>query len=298
MTKKLDIEKLYTQMLMIRLFEQRLLSLFSEGKLFGTTHTYIGQEATAVALVSNLQSKDIVFSNHRCHGHYLAIHEDMPGLLAEITGKEGGLCAGKGGSQHICRDNFYSNGVQGGYMPIVVGMAYAEKIKQSNAITVAFIGDGTLGEGAVYEALNMASLYGAPLLIVVENNRYAQTTPIELNLAGKILDRFTAFGIDGGEIESNDVLELSSVFEQAVDKVRLSGKPYVQVIHTYRLMAHSKGDDFRSKEEIDFWWGKDPIKLLAKHLSKEKTNLIEKSLRDLLQTVEDDVLARPSVKDL
>lgn len=121
------VERLYFKMLLIRNFENRLLELFSDGKLSGTTHTYVGQEAIAVSVIDNLMPNDVIFSNHRCHGHYLAYENDPGGLFAEIMGKSTGVCGGRGGSQHLHKRNFYSNGIQGSYLPIVVGMAMAEK---------------------------------------------------------------------------------------------------------------------------------------------------------------------------
>ncbi len=177
---------------------------------FGTTHTYLGQEADAVGVLQLLQEDDIVFSNHRCHGHFLAYGGDPRALFAELMGKATGVCGGRGGSQHLHWRNFYSNGVQGGIAPVAAGMALAEKLKGSGAVTVAFLGDGTLGEGVVYETLNMASLWGAPILFVVENNHIAQTTPIEQALAGSILARFQAFDIPAWELQSSDVVEIAS----------------------------------------------------------------------------------------
>ena len=205
-------------MYLIRMFETRLLELFSEGKIFGTTHTYVGQEAIAVSVISNLTDSDIVFSNHRCHGHFLAKENDPRSLLAEIMGKNEGACGGRGGSQHICKNNFFSNGTQGSIMPNALGAAFAEKYNNTGNIVVAFIGDGTLGEGAVYETLNMASLWRVPLLVIVENNRYAQTTPIEQNLAGSIVDRAHSFDIKADEIESNNVGELYPRFKNIINQ--------------------------------------------------------------------------------
>ncbi len=169
----------------IRRFEETVLENFSKGVFYGTTHTYLGQEANAVGVLRNLQAGDIVFSNHRCHGHFLAYGGDPRALFAELMGKASGVCGGRGGSQHLHWRNFYSNGVQGGIVPVATGMALAEKRKGSRAVTVAFLGDGTLGEGVVYEALNMAALWKAPILYVVENNRIAQTTPIEAGSGGQ-----------------------------------------------------------------------------------------------------------------
>jgi len=284
---------LYEKSVLIRKFETRLLELFSEGKLFGTTHTYVGQEATAVSSITQLNEEDIVFSNHRCHGHFLAKNDDPEGLLAEIMGKELGVCSGRGGSQHLCQGRFFSNGIQGGYLPNALGMAFAEKYNDSRAIVMAFIGDGTLGEGAVYETLNLASLWQVPLLIVVENNRYAQTTPIEQNLAGSIIKRVEAFDILAHEIESNDVAKLYPIFGSAIDYVRNSRRPFVQVVHTYRLNAHSKGDDFRDAEEIGRWHKKDPLGYYSQKLDIGEREKIEQKVEVRLRAVEERVEQAP-----
>ncbi len=277
----------YRKMFSIRQFETRILELFAAGELNGTTHTYVGQEANAVALISQLQAKDIIFSSHRCHGHYLARFDDAAPLFGELMGRVNGVCGGRGGSQHLCQDNFYSNGIQGGYVPIAAGMALAEKTSGSGAIAVAFIGDGTLGEGNVYEAANLASLWGAPLLLVIENNRYAQTTPIELALAGRIADRFKAFDFTVDEVESNDVTELYPVCGEAIDQVRNSNKPHALIMNTYRLNAHSKGDDFRDAAEIEAWREKDPLGYAARRLSDEQRTAIEADVTAHLAAAED-----------
>ena len=163
----------YKQALLIRRTEDTFIELFSKGKLNGTVHTCNGQEFSAVALCNYLQKQDIIFSNHRCHGHYIARTGDVEGLIAELMGKQTGVCGGIGSSQHLCNDNFYSNGIQGGIVPVATGMAMAGKLKRNKAISVVFIGDGTLGEGAVYESFNLASLFKLPLLVICENNGYA-----------------------------------------------------------------------------------------------------------------------------
>ncbi|HZK81610.1 MAG TPA: thiamine pyrophosphate-dependent dehydrogenase E1 component subunit alpha, partial [Humisphaera sp.] len=168
---------LYERMALVRAFEERVLALFAQGELTGTTHTSLGQEAVAVGVLSQITREDIVFSSHRCHGHYLAFFDEPDGLMAELMGRATGLCGGIGGSQHLQRGNFYTNGVQGGIVPCAAGMALAEKLKKSGKIAVVFLGDGTLGEGVVYETLNLASLWGLPLLFIVEANGFAQSTP-------------------------------------------------------------------------------------------------------------------------
>ena len=191
----------YRMLYRIRIFEEMVLDNFHRGIFFGTTHTYLGQEAIAVGVLSSIQEIDIIFSNHRCHGHFLAYGGDPKALFAELLGRSTGVCGGRGGSQHLHWKNFYSNGIQGGIVPIATGMALAEKYKQSGAVTIAFLGDGTLGEGIIYEALNMASLWKAPILYVLENNHIAQTTPIDKAMAGDIDTRFKAFGIPTHQLE-------------------------------------------------------------------------------------------------
>lgn len=284
---EIAIERLYRSMLLIRLFETRLLELFSEGKLSGTTHTCVGQEAIAVSVMEHLREGDVVFSNHRCHGHYLARENDPVGLLAEVMGQASGACGGRGGSQHLQRRNFYSNGIQGSYLPIVVGMALAEREKKSDSIVVAFIGDGTWGEGAVYEALNLAALWKVPLLVVVEDNGYAQSTPQRLNLAGRLLDRPASFGLSCGEIESNDVHDLVPRFRDLIAKVRVSRQTHVDIVHTYRFNAHSKGDDDRPKKEIDDWKrNRDPLDYVRARLTADRIAEIKTEIEQVLFAAE------------
>ena len=263
-------EKYYRQMLLIRVFEEKLYDLFSKGLIFGTTHGYVGQEANAVGIINNLARNDIVFSNHRCHGHYLIYSDDVVGLMAELMGKESGICGGRGGSQHLCYKNFYTNGVQGGIVPNAVGIVLAEKIKGSNSIGIVFIGDGTLGQGVLYESLNIASLWSVPIIFVVENNRYAQSTYYKNALSGDFIKRGEAFGIDTSEIETNDVDLIDNRFKEIISLVRNKKKPYMFIIHTYRLGPHSKGDDDRDKNEIEIWQKKDPIKLYEMKHSLKK----------------------------
>lgn len=265
----MDKEKLYYQMLLVRFFEERMFELFSKGELFGTTHACIGQESNAVAVINNLEERDIVVSNHRCHGHYLVRTGDALGLMAEMMGKSGGICGGRGGSQHLCKDNFYTNGIQGNMVPVAAGMALAEKKKHTGAIVTLFIGDGTFGQGVVYETFNMISLWKVPILVVVENNYYAQTTPLALNFAGSFTGRARAFDISSSEIEHQDVMGMYEAFQKAVRFVREECRPHVCVLHTYRLCSHSKGDDFRAFEEIEEHREKDPLLLLEAQIPME-----------------------------
>jgi TPP-dependent pyruvate/acetoin dehydrogenase alpha subunit len=275
--------RLYERMLLIRKFEEKLLNDFSTGKLFGTTHAYIGQEANAVGIFDVSKANDIVFSNHRCHGHYLAYGGDPYLLVAEVMGKETGLVGGRGGSQHIQWNNFYSNGIQGGIAPIASGMALAEKILHTDRIALVFLGDGTLGQGVVYESLNLAALWNIPILFVVENNRYAQTTPIHKALAGTIQDRFKAFGIKSWESDSTDVLTIREIAEQAIISVRNNSHPGGLILHTYRFSAHSKGDDFRDADEIESMKEKDPLILHGIRLSDSERERAGTEMTRLVQ---------------
>ena len=242
--------RLLKKALGIRLFEERLLKLFSEGRLFGTVHTCIGQEWTGVALAEHLAKSDVLFSNHRCHGHYLARTGNYAGLFAEVMGRESGICRGRGGSQHICDANVFSNGVQGGIVPVAAGIAFAKKLRGGEDISVVCIGDGTLGEGALYESMNLASIWNLPLLIVLENNLYAQSTSQVQTLAGSIEERAEAFGIRALRGDTWNPVRLIELAGEAIGYVRRERRPLFLRIDTYRLMAHSKSDDNRDPAEI------------------------------------------------
>jgi TPP-dependent pyruvate/acetoin dehydrogenase alpha subunit len=257
-------------MLLIRRFEERALAEFSTGKLFGTTHAYIGQEADAAAIFSVSDPDDVVFSSHRCHGHFLAYGGDPYQLAAELMGKATGLVGGRGGSQHIHWRNFYSNGIQGGIVPVATGTAYAEKIQKTGKVAIVFVGDGTLGEGVLYESLNIASLWQVPILFVLENNRYAQTTPIELAVSGSLAGRFAAFNIKTWELDSTDVLEICPQAAQALQYVRAECQPAALILHTYRFAAHSKGDDVRDRAEIAHAKKSDPLLVHGERLGEDE----------------------------
>ena len=280
-----ETETLYRQLHRIRCFEETVLKNFPKGVFFGTTHTYLGQEANAIGVFNHLNEGDIVFSNHRCHGHFLAYGGDMRALFAEMMGKASGVCAGRGGSQHLQWQDFYSNGVQGGIAPLATGMALAEKMKSSEVLAVCFIGDGTLGEGVLYEALNMASLWHAPILFVVENNRIAQTTPVELVLAGNISARFSAFDIPVDELDSSDVLAISSIAEIAMAAIRNEGGPRALILHTCRFGPHSKGDDTRDPGVVAaFQRERDPLALHATRLDPMSRSTIEAEVKLEVET--------------
>lgn len=272
-------EETYLKMLIIRKFEENLLSLFSENKLFGTTHTCIGQEAIAVAIMENIESDDFVFSNHRCHGHFISYSKKPELLLKEIMGKSGGICEGKGGSQHLAYNRFFTNGVQGGIVPNAVGVAWAEKIKKTTNISVVFLGDGTLGQGVVYESWNIASLKSIPTLFVIESNGYAMSTKTIDAVAGSIEDRAKAFGIKYQTVDGNDWKAIDGASKKAIDYVRSNSKPYILIVNTYRLASHSKGDDYRDSEEIKNYKKKDPLYLF-------ETNVDPMRIEDLVNKCE------------
>ena len=284
-------ERLYRRMRFIRRFEESLLELFERGLLNGTTHACIGQEADAVAIGEHLGDHDHVFSNHRCHGHFLARTGDALGLIAEIMGKPEGVCGGIGGSQHLCAPGFMSNGIQGGIVPNAAGIALAKQLDGGVGVSVVFIGDGTLGEGATYEALNLASLWKLPLVVVLEDNGWAQSTPSRANLAGSIRDRFAAFGLPVFEIDSTDVEEIDAVAERALAEARTLEGPVATVIHTYRLCHHSKNDDNRPADEIAARLDLDPIKIQGRRLAPSARAAIDAEVESALQDVIDRALS-------
>ena len=287
---------LYRRMHLIRRFEETLLDLFTQGKLYGTTHTCIGQEANAAGVVSHLvRGRDAIFSNHRCHGHYLAFTDDVLGLLCEVMGKEGGVCGGKGGSQHLCNDGFYSNGILGSTAPVATGIALAERERGAGAVTVSFLGDGALGQGVVYESFNMASLWNLPILFVVENNGYAQSTPIQLELAGEIAARGAAFGIETEQLATTDVLEIERAAAHAVASIRRTARPFLLVLDTYRFSPHSKGDDVRDPREIEEARTRDPLTIAARYVSRDERLAIEAATERRLEAALAAAEAAPAV---
>ncbi|HSW47095.1 MAG TPA: thiamine pyrophosphate-dependent enzyme [Phycisphaerae bacterium] len=260
--------------LTIRRTEERLLALFAEGRLFGTVHTCIGQEWVGVAVADALRPEDFVFSNHRGHGHYLARTGDLEGLIAEIMGRSTGVCGGLGGSQHLCRDGFFTNGVQGGIMPVSAGLAMARQMAGSEGIAVCFIGDGTLGEGVVYETLNIASKWSLPFLIVVEDNGVAQSTAQTEALAGTIAGRARGFGIEAIEAGTWHPAELIERAGRAAHQVRTGRQPILLHVRTCRLKAHSKGDDDRDPGEIERFAAADPLNQIMSSGDADITRLL------------------------
>jgi acetoin:2,6-dichlorophenolindophenol oxidoreductase subunit alpha len=289
------IPTLYRHMARIRRFEELVLEHFPRGVFTGTTHTYLGQEANAAGVLLHLGENDLVFSNHRCHGHFLAYGGSPQALFAELMGKPSGVCGGRGGSQHLHWRGFYSNGVQGGIAPVATGMALAEKLQHSTRRTIAFLGDGTLGEGAVYEALNIASLWDIPILYVVEANGIAQTTPTSLALAGSICARFQAFSIPVEELDTADAVQIALAAGRALDDIRAHSRPRALVLHTARFGPHSKGDDTRELEELArLRQERDPLAALAPRLDPALSQEIEISAQAEIEAALQAALAAPA----
>lgn len=280
--------RLIKQAITIRTVEEKFLSLFSEGRLNGTVHTCVGQEFSALAFAGQLKKKDFVFSNHRCHGHYIAFTGDTKGLMAELLGKASGTSGGIGSSQHLCNNNFFSNGIQGGIVPVSAGYALGNKIKKNGAIGVVYIGDGTLGEGTLYETMNIISKWDIPLLIVCENNFYAQSTPNSVNLAGDIVSRAAAFGIKTFKGHTSLPDQLMEDAGIAIDYVREQIKPCFFLVETFRLNPHSKGDDDRPAEEIEGYREKDFITIFSKEQPEYYSNYsttISKEIDDMVDNI-------------
>jgi 2-oxoisovalerate dehydrogenase E1 component len=284
-SRETPADELYARAFLIRGVEQRLLDLFAAGKLFGTVHTCIGQEWTGLAVAAALQDGDLIFSNHRCHGHFLARTGDVDGLIAEVMGKQTGVCGGRGGSQHLCSGGFFSNGIQGGIVPVAAGLALAQKLKDTGAIAVVFIGDGTLGEGVVYETLNIAAKWELPLLIVLENNSYAQSTAQRQTLAGDLLARAEAFGIRTARASTWDIDDLLLTSGNGVACVRHLRRPLFLCIDTYRLMAHSKGDDDRDPAEVQRYRERDPLHLFGRRRPHDAERIQEKARQRIDEAV-------------
>jgi 2-oxoisovalerate dehydrogenase E1 component len=247
----------------IRCVEEALLNLYSQGKLNGTVHTCIGQEFTGVAISKFLLENDFVLSNHRGHGHYIARTSDIEGLFSELMGKVSGCSGGIGGSQHLYNSNFLSNGIQGGMTPVAAGISMNFKLKGTNDIVVVYIGDGTLGEGILYETFNIVSKWNLPVLFVLENNGISQSTDIKQTLAGDIGARCEGFGINYLHTTTNDLEDLFSSSSEAISYVRNNSKPTLIEIKTNRLFSHSKGDDNRDLKHIESLQKVDPINIFV-----------------------------------
>jgi 2-oxoisovalerate dehydrogenase E1 component len=287
------LERLFRRMLEIRVFEEALLESYRAGTMTGTTHTAIGQESVAVAALDHLVEGDLVVSNHRNHAHFLAAGGDPRELFLEILGDARGPCRGIGGSQHLHRPNFYSNGVLGSTVPVAAGLGLALRLDGTRNLVVCFLGDGAFGEGVVYETLNIASLWRVPTLFVVENNGYAQTTPIALNVAGSLAARPRAFGIETIEASADDVAGLHEVLGRCIARVRQQRSPCCAIVRCDRLAPHSKGDDHRDPAELAAARARDPIALARVRVGPSGSAIEDDVRRELAS-----VCAPPDVPEM
>jgi 2-oxoisovalerate dehydrogenase E1 component len=278
---------------LIRETEKLILELFGRGLVSGTTHTCLGQEICQMSVVRALNDPDdYVLSNHRNHGHFLTYSGDCLGLVAEIMGRQTGVCGGYGGSQHLAFRNFHSNGVQAGMTGIGVGLAHALKSRSSRGIVAIVIGDGTLGEGLLYESMNLASIWNVPVLFVVEHNGIAQTTYTRDTIGGDIVARGLAFGLSAWRLSDRDE-DFSVQVERVVEDMRESRRPGMLVIDTGRMGPHSKGDDLRDVDERDEITASDPLKALRARCSADDVEAIESTCQVFLAEVEKAAMESP-----
>lgn len=278
---------------LVRETEKLILDLFGRGLVSGTTHTCMGQELCQMSVVRALSHPDdVVLSNHRNHGHFLTYSGDFVGLVAEIMGRKDGVCGGYGGSQHLAFRGFHSNGVQAGMTGIGVGLAADIKSRESSGVVAIVIGDGTLGEGLLYESMNLASIWEVPVLFVVEHNGIAQTTYTRDTIGGEILQRGKAFGLSAWRVSDRDDNFISEV-ESVVAEVRDTGRPGMLVIETGRLGPHSKGDDLRDPDELRSLGEQDPLMALAAKLSASDVDDIKLKCQEFLRQVELEAMESP-----
>jgi pyruvate dehydrogenase E1 component alpha subunit len=270
--------KLYTQMLLIRRFEERTAEMYALGKIGGFCHLCIGEEAVAVGAVDPLRPDDYVFSAYRDHGHCLARGSDPKQVMAELFGRATGLCQGKGGSMHLIdveRRFMGGYAIVGGHLPLAAGVAFAVKYRGGDQIVLCFFGEGAVPSGACHETLNLAALWGLPLLFLCENNRYGMGTPVQRAVAlySDVAQHAAAYGIEAARVDGMDVLALHEAVSKAVDQVRTSQRPYFLEALTYRFLGHSMADPahghYRTKSEVDEAKKRDPLLLLKTRLLAE-----------------------------
>ncbi len=286
-------QSLLEQAARIRQVESMLLDLHREGHFRGTVHACVGEETIAAALHAHLDpATDAFFATHRGHGHYLASGGGEFELIAELLGREGALCLGRGGSQNLQHGRFFANGIQGAACPQAVGYAWSRAHAGLPGIAVVQLGDGTLGEGAVYEALTFAAWLKAPVLFLVQLNGWSQSTDAKATSVGNLLDRFRGFGLPVDRRSDADVLDLYDQFGRVVETVRRGG-PFVQIIDTRRLLAHSTHDDQRSRELRDDLWRQDTVE--SRRRAHAGFRLRSDQLREELRLLADDILARPKL---
>ncbi|HLF26471.1 MAG TPA: thiamine pyrophosphate-dependent dehydrogenase E1 component subunit alpha [Anaerolineae bacterium] len=285
----------YQQMVKIREFEEKVNELYTQARMPGLAHLYIGQEAVAVGVCEALRRDDYITSTHRGHGHCLAKGASVERMFAELLGKEAGYCRGKGGSMHIADQdtgNLGANAIVGGSAGIATGAAFTSKRLGTGQVAVCFFGEGALGQGLLYEVMNLAQLWKLPVIYVCENNLYNEYTRYTETTAGDLLARAQAFGIHAEEVDGQDVRAVYSTMQRLVERSRGGEGPAFLLCHTYRYRGHHVGDInrtyYRAKEEEQEWMARrDPLKKLAE-------SLLDRQLTD--QTVLDRIHADVKVE--
>ncbi len=272
---KEQLSGMLSKMLEIRTFEEKAEELFALGKVHGTMHLSVGQEASAVGAVSALRPDDWMTSTHRGHGHCIAKNGDLKLMMAEFLGKETGYCRGRGGSMHIADvegGNLGATGVVGGGIATAVGAALSSKMRGVDQVTLCFFGDGAANMGIFHESLNLAAIWTLPVVFVCENNQYAMSMSVKKALPIRdIADRACAYDMPGVVVDGNDVLAVYDVVEEAVERARAGKGPTLIECKTYRWRGHSKSDAqrYRTREEVESWKKKDPIARFRAYLLKE-----------------------------
>jgi pyruvate dehydrogenase E1 component alpha subunit len=269
--------RMYRQMVRIRLFEEQVNQLYTRALMPGLAHLYIGQEAVAVGVCEALRMDDYITSTHRGHGHCLAKGASPDRMFAELLGKEAGYCRGKGGSMHIAdpaTGNLGANAIVAGSAGIATGAALSAKRLGTDRVAVCFFGEGALGQGVLYEVMNIAQLWKLPVIYVCENNLYTEYTHYTETTAGDIAARAAAFGIQNETVDGQDVRAVYDAAQKLVDRARRGNGPAFLLCNTYRYHGHHVGDInreyYRSKTEEQHWkTERDPIKLLAHWLKRE-----------------------------
>jgi TPP-dependent pyruvate/acetoin dehydrogenase alpha subunit len=277
---EIDVEQwlhMYQQMSKIRQFEEKVNELYMGARMPGLAHLYTGEEAVAVGVCEALTRTDYVTSTHRGHGHCLAKGASVDRMFAELLGKEAGYCRGKGGSMHIAdpdSGNLGANAIVGGSAGIATGAAFSAKRRGTGQVAVCFFGEGALGQGLLYEVMNMASLWKLPVIYACENNRYSEYTHYTETTAGEVAARAASFGIPVAVVDGQDVRAVHTSARQFVEQARQGHGPAFIEFHTYRYLGHHVGDIdrayYRAKTEEQEWVkGRDPLKLLADWLMGE-----------------------------
>jgi acetoin:2,6-dichlorophenolindophenol oxidoreductase subunit alpha len=296
----LDIEQylhMYEQMLKIRYFDEQVNELYKTGKMPGLAHLYIGEEAVAVGVCEALQRTDYITSTHRGHGHCLAKGAQVDRMFAELLGKAAGYCGGKGGSMHIAdpdTGNLGANAIVGGGAGIATGAAFSSKFLGNGRVAVCFFGEGAMGQGVIYEVMNMASMWKLPIVYICENNLYSEYTYYRETMAGDLKARAQAFGLQVDEVDGQDVQNVYLTAQGLINRARIGEGPGFLVCNTYRYYGHHVGDInrtyYRSKEEEDDWkTNRDPVKLLATLLTKNSRVNVS-MLEDIEKKVKQDVI--------